>query len=165
MSFVVAPSSVSPGWGSNLPRLLGRRLSDGDSASCGSPSQNNANTVAGAGPDTVPAVQSNWERKPHVLGVSNEATGSFHSSPSPTTNDANTMSGTLRKRPPSSGGTPTEPSSCERPDCFCHLYESADDPQPRNSGSSMLSRCYWTLRRNRPMRFRPSSRVWEVSTR
>jgi len=60
------------------------------------------------------------------------------------TNDTDAMSGILRKRLPSTGGTPSEPSPCEIPSCSYHLIGSTDDPQP------MPRRSYWTLRRNIP---------------
>jgi hypothetical protein len=113
-----------------------------------------------AGADTlVPCRESDEGRQPHVVAISTRKRISFVSSLSRSTSNANAMSGILRKRPPSAGGTPTEPSSCKIHHRRCHFLWPADDPQPRNNGSSMSSRCCWTLRRNLPTHFHPSSRV------
>ena len=84
-------------------------------------------------------------------------------SPSYPANNTKTMSSILRKRPPSSGGTPSQPTSCEVPH-YRHLLCFSDKPQPRDNGSLMLSKCCWILPRNLPMRFHLSRRVWVEST-
>lgn len=46
----------------------------------------------------------------------------------PLATDAHTMSGILRKRPPSNGGITTASSSCETTSCSFGHYKSLDDP-------------------------------------
>ena len=91
------------------------------------PGQNNSNTAAGA--DTlVPCRESDEGRQPHVVAFQTRKRATFVSSLSRSTNNADAMSGTLRKRPPSISGTPTEPSSCKTHHRRCPFLWPADDP-------------------------------------
>jgi len=101
---------------------------------CGSLGQNKATTFLGAGADIV-TVQCG--RQPHVSGIFNKTSATFVPSLSYLIDDTNAMSGIIRKRPPSSGGTETEPGSCEISGRYCHAFKPTDDLQRRNNGSLM----------------------------
>ena len=107
------------------PGALNWRCSGGSSCSCGSRGQNNANTCVGAGAGIVTAGGLWTETTPLTSQtIETRQRDSFVSSLSHPVNDTNTMSGVLRKRPPSSGGTQTEPSSCEMPGCHCRISQA-----------------------------------------
>jgi len=92
------------------------------------PCQNNLNTPVGA--DSLAPC---W---PHVAAFSTKRSTFIPASPHPI-NNANFMSGILRKRPPSGGGAPTGPSSCE----IAVLLAAFSNPLTTHSQETTVHRC------------------------
>ena len=123
------PQLIIDSWvgsrGTNPCRVEGNRLnvpSEDPATVCGSSGQTSSTQLSGARQLVL--------TKPHVVAFeTRRPTTSIPSLSNPII-DTNDMSGVLRKRPPSSGGTPTGPSSCKRSGRYLHHLEFTDRHDP-----------------------------------